>query len=198
MILWTIQSIAAWRLWKKRRVMCTDGRRINPYFRNAYRWLGNEMDERVGQRPPGVRYPVWAWYQYESSRKMKPDLRSSGLEIRGAKCVRVEFEADTSQVLLSDFDRWHHVLMGSYLPESEEDDERFDRLVRGAGLSVSSRVDELPSHLRDKIILSWNRIFDLDTADPYIARPQKKKSIQATVWKVDMIAVSDVTPFIAR
>jgi hypothetical protein len=41
-------------------------------WRFEYDWMVEQMRIRIGNPPPGVRYPVWAWHQWEGKRK-KPD-----------------------------------------------------------------------------------------------------------------------------
>ena len=63
--------------------------------------------------------PIWAWYQWEGSRR-KPDLRASGYLPKGEPGVRLELRVADDRVLLSDFDLWHYVLNYWYLPKSEK------------------------------------------------------------------------------
>lgn len=76
------------------------------------------MSRRIGEPPLGVRYPVWAWFQYENERSRRPDLRRSAHGPSGTRAVLIEFDIAEDQVLLSDFDLWHYVLNEWYVPQT--------------------------------------------------------------------------------
>ena len=116
MILWTIQTEAAWCCARRRGVLRADGRRVWHSFRGPYRWLVREMVDRIGKPPRGVNYPIWAWAQYETAILRRPDLRHSGHLSPGTLGVLMQFAAPEDQTLLFDFDLWHYVLNGWYLP----------------------------------------------------------------------------------
>ena len=89
MRLWTIQSPEVYQLIEETGVYRCDpyqsgmltpideskaGLELEKQFADSYDWLVRQMEKRIGPRPEGVVYPVWAWYQYGFKRK--PDLRS--------------------------------------------------------------------------------------------------------------------------
>lgn len=159
-----------------------------------YTWMTRQMAERRGAPPAEDTFPVWAWYQYDGVRRRRPDLRSSAHIERGARGVRIELEVEESEMLLSDFDTWHHVLLHSYLPVSEEDDERF-----AAAAEPFERKGKLyPRPLRREVRKSWELIFDLDFEDPYVASPKDEKSIQACLWEIRAEQIVSVDCFTAR
>ncbi len=49
-----------------------------------------------------------------------------------------------------------------------------------------------------RIVKSWDRIFDLGWVEEYVTGPVDSKSIQATIWQVDLNQVSQVTRFVNR
>lgn len=135
------------------------------------------MQRRIGAPPPGVRYPVWAWYQYQDERARRPDLRRSAHAPSGTPLVLIEFELPDDQVLLSDFELWHYVLNDWYVAARVWRDRTY------------------PPDVRER---SWRRIFDLDRIIVDLAGPRSGRSIQATVWQVPMSVVRRVRPFVAR
>ncbi len=211
--LWTIQAPEAWELAQQRGVLRADGRRVDPWFRYPYRWLREQMRQRV----PGATgcYPVWAWHT------PKPDLRSSQYRQRGFRCVRIEFEAPPESVLLSDLEAWHAVLNGWYLPISEGD--RCEFYLRAArwgmpwprvqdcleivyGTNPGDALDPVRMELGltraaiwHEIRSSWERVFDLEAlanSDYWydIGDPQ----IQETIEQVTLDQVVTVDHFVAR
>ena len=146
---------------------------------------------------------IWAWYQWEGIDRRKPDLRSSGYLPKGEKGVRVECQVAEKRVLLSDFDLWHYVLNYWYLPHSEKDAEAFEKKLVDAALPLSGFSHERPlphARYRREIEKSWERIFDVDWVDRQqaIAHPPEKKSIQATLWELQLADVVKVKEFTAR
>ncbi len=200
MILWTIQSVAAWSRLQREGVLRADGRRVHGRYRQAYEWLAQQMAERLGCRPSENTLPLWAWFQWKEATCRRPDLRSCGYLPPGDRGVRIEFEISSRLVLLSDFDLWHYALNHWYLPESQQDDEDFESELSRRGLSFyqDKPLRDAASHRR--ITESWSRIFDLDWTDrdQSIARPRAKKSIQASFWELRAEQVRLVQLFTAR
>ena len=183
--LWTIQHIDAYEEMKKTGVL-----RANEQFlfcqddmRYAYDWIAQQMCTRVVTSPPNVRYPVWAWYQWEGKRKRR-DLRYSGYAKRGTPMVQIEFVVEDKNVLLSDFDDWHGVLNNTYIADNQEDFDRF--YLPGSEES------------QEEIYASWEKVFDLDRYTPNWDCPPERKSIQACLWEVHMSQVKKVEFFTAK
>jgi hypothetical protein len=199
-ILWTIQSVAAWSRLQKDGVLRADGRRIRRRYRWAYEWLARQMSERIGCRPSEKTLPLWAWSQWNGAKCRKPDLRSSGYLPPGDRGVRIEFEISDRLVLLSDFDLWHYALNCWYLPESQQDDEEFKSELSRRGMSFYKEKPLRDAELHKRIPESWIRIFDMDWADTdqSIARPRAKKSIQASFRELRAEQVRHAQLFTAR
>jgi Domain of unknown function (DUF3841) len=198
MTLWTIQPLEIWQLLQNQGVFHSHPKDLNEDFADAYQWMIEQLTHRVGKPPAGCQWPIWAWYQYSSRAKPKPDLRRSAHLPTGTIGVRMELEIEDSQVLLSDFELWHHALNYQYLSESEEDDEVFEQELAQQGLSPYNRqFPPLPSDYDAKIRKSWQRIFDLDWASEY-HRPRFQKTIQAVFWELRIEQVRKVDRFKAR
>jgi hypothetical protein len=213
MILWTIKRPEFWTLLQKHGTLhacpaisfahgCLDG------WEDSYQWMIDQMRKRLPWSPSSYRVPIWAWYQRYDEKKKKPDLR--GWDYRGYPGVRIEFEIDESQVLLSDFSAWHCVLNRCYMGESEEDDEAFYQEIEKWGYKAFGQIlqDEPPKQwwgpicdnglkqeFKNRVYKSWERIFDLDWYAEKWTDPRKDKSIQATLWEIRSDMVRDVTYF---
>lgn len=198
MRLWTIQPAEAWQTLQQKGVLRAELRHIDQAFRESYEWLVAQARQRIGPEPPGCQFPIWAWYQWHDHHRPKPDLRFSAHLPRGDEGFRLEIEVPDAQVLLSDFELWHHALNYYYLPESEEEGEAFDAELERNGLNpYTTRPLPHPEYDR-KMRNSWLRIFDLDWTAKGIASPRKEKSIQAIFWELRQDQIKRVQRFISR
>lgn len=176
MILWTIQSIKAYESLCEKGVLIAgeDHTIFEPSWDAAYKWLADQMKNRIGEPPEGVKYPIWAWYQWEGKRK-RPDMRSHNkISPPGEKIVLLTIDVPDEQVLLSDFDDWHFVLMGSCI-EDEISDKRYSQ---------------------DEIVKSWNRIFDYK--NPIGGDELNGLSTQVTMWLIKKEWVKKAEFFVSR
>ena len=103
MILWTIQSPAAWAELQQKGVLRAERRHMmEATWLSAYEWMAEKMRSRIGPPPERDCLPIWAWQQWEGVERKKPDLRAGGHLAKGERGIRIEFEqADDSALLLS-------------------------------------------------------------------------------------------------
>ncbi len=147
----------------------------------AYRWMARAMRHRLGAPDSRHQMPIWVWCQWRGAARPKPDLRARGHLPPGTPGVRLELELDESRLLRSDFELWHYVLNGWYLPGSLADELEFD-----------ARPD------RRRIEPSWQRIFDLEWRDRRYTGTRSEKSIQGVTWELRPGDVRSATCFVAR
>lgn len=199
MILWTIQKEEAWEQLKKQGYITGTTEHIEKSFIPSYRWIVNQMKKRLGNLPHEENaLPIWAWYQWGNSEKSRPDLRFGGHLPRNERGVRIEFNCPENKALLSDFVLWHYVLNYWYLPESSAADEGFEIELQEQALSFFETKPLPHTEYHKKIVKSWNKIFNLDWSDPDLALPKDQKSIQATVWQLEIAQVRSYTYFKSR
>jgi hypothetical protein len=196
MMLWTIQSVAAWHVLQTTGTLRTHPRYVDDAYRSAYQWMNAEMEQRIGPRPGGVQWPLWAWLQWEGRRRARPDLRSRGHLPHGHAGVRIAF--DPPKVLLSDFELWHYVLNYWYLPASWSEGEAFAAELAERGLSLHATKPLPDAGYHRRIVQSWARIFDVSWTADGIALAPGAKRIQATFWELKLEQVRDVKHFVAR
>lgn len=197
MQLWTIQTEQAWATLNQRgRLRCrrSDADRD---FLSAYDWMADQMRTRIGSPSSRViSVPIWAWFQYEGIKRKRPDLRASGHLPSGTRGYRIALEIPDEHVVLSDFELWHYVLNYWYLPCSEVDNDAFCKRhpnFRNAWSEPCQGNDA------DRIVReSWVRIFDLQRCDPYVSGPPSQRSIQATMWEIELPWVTAADDFVAR
>jgi len=99
---------------------------------------------------------------------------------------------------LSDFDLWHYVLNYWYLPKSEADGDKFEALLAECGLSFFETKPLPNPEYHERIVASWERIFDLEWTEGELALPRSSKSVQGTTWQVNMDQVKEHTLFRSR
>lgn len=193
MRLWTIQPVEVWEeLNKKGYFICNPAKAdyISDKewnFKESYDWLVEQMEYRIGRRPNGVSYPIWAWHTRDWQHK-KPDLRNVGLGNKGEKSVCIEVEIPDNQVVLTDYDTWHFVLNNWYFDDSYSEEE-WEKL--------HAKYDRLNRDNREKIkIQSWQKIFDVSPFQNEWC--QRGRYIQATFWVLYLKDVKDVKFFTAR
>lgn len=181
MLLWTIQHRDAYENMLKSGSLRADDAHLfcGDDFRYAYDWIAARMREKIGEPPEGVKYPVWAWYQWEGVRK-RPDMRGSHkcYSPKGTPIVLMTVDVPDENVLLSDFDMWSVVLTNGYLAIDEKDDENF----------CGNQKD---------IEQSWRRVFEIDAEFEYYVSSDRK-SIQATMWEIRAEWVKNAEFFVSR
>jgi len=160
--------------------------------------MRDQMRSRLGPPSSYSDLPLWAWYQWESSVRVRPDLRCSGHLPTGQSGVLIELDIDALQVLLSAFELWHYILNYQYLPASGKDWRRFDALLEDLGSWTPSEVPVRNRAFHRAIRESWTRIFDLHWSRRKIASAFARKAIQATFWRLPLDRVRSFTVFRAR
>ena len=188
MILWTIQPERVYELVQREGVYRCDLRKsgMEDYADPQYNWLVEQMKKRIGPPPEGVKYPVWAWYQWRKGRK-KPDLRWERWYCtpKGARFFRLEIEIPDDKVLLNDFDAWIIILNDGLISYDEEEDNKLDKIY-------ASLPPEAKKKMRNK---NWERVFDLT---PYNTEWMLRgECIQATFWELRKEQIRKVTMFIS-
>jgi hypothetical protein len=178
---WSVQTrdvldaLAAGRMWR------AHVRHVPVNWRPAYRWMARQLALRVGSPAWAAPVPVWVWCQWRDAGRPRPDLRARAHLPPGTAGVRLELEVETVRLLCSDFELWHYVLNGWYLPASA---------AEGHG------PDAHPDPGRRAA--SWQRIFDLDWQHPGYTVAREAKSIQGVLWELRPGDLRSATTFVAR
>lgn len=182
MRLWTIQGIKIYEQLQREGVAyCTKPVWGDvPIFMRAYHWMADQMRQRIGEPPiKDIKYPMWAWYQYDSAKSNKPPR--SPLDIQEGVSAYMEIEISDNEVILSEFSNWHAVLNLCPLTNWKRIGKKTDLLDKKAGRLLD--FNEYPIEIQQEIENSWEAIFDLDRHDKDVGRKHKRnRSIQATFW----------------
>lgn len=148
MKLWTIQSIEWYEKLLSEKIIYGERKYAEPDFLFGYDWFIKVMEERIGKKPTNDCCPIWAWYQYLSVDKRRPDLRETGHLEKGEAGVRLEIEKDDNEVLLSDYGLWHYPLgIYYYIGDSEEDEGMFEKKLANKNLAGKDFKD-LPQDIQ--------------------------------------------------
>jgi len=185
MILWSLQPRSVLDLIQRTgRYVCDPEKMSMPEFTKQYDWLAEEMSEQIGPPPPGVQYPVWAWYIQNGQRK-KPDLRKerwcNGPGNEEYACI--ELDVPDAQVVLSDFDAWHIVLGDWLISNSEEEDNQQE-------IYYDLLSDDQKADYKRK---NWKRVFDV--APFHNEWTTRGKWVQATFWELKSEYIQHVQLF---
>jgi hypothetical protein len=204
MKLWTIQGIEAYKQLKENGVLHANDEYLwcEDSFKYAYDWMASELAKK-DIKPDGIRYPIWAWYQWKGKRK-KRDMREGGFSKRGDRVVQLEIEIPDEKVLLSDFNVYHCVLNNIYVCSSEEESDRFEKWYEYHGVKYGdwkhdASQNEKLQIVKKKIVESWAGVFDLTKEDDnWLYGKNEDKSIQAVFWELREDQVIWAREFIAK
>lgn len=159
MILWTFQPYSVYEeIMQTGEYVCDpdkspllelDDDDTDNRFSRAYQWMTEQMQEKVGARPSNVKIPIWAWYRWDYKHQPPKFYNESWNFIT----VCLKLKIPDNEVLLSDFDKWHIVLGGSYIGDATNETE-LDK--------EDKWFDSLPKNEAEKVMKkSWQKIFDI-------------------------------------
>ena len=184
MRLWTLQGIEIYEQLQRDGVTyCTKPSypEDEPTILRAYHWMTEQMRRRIGEPPiPGIEFPMWAWYQYNSAKSNKPP-RSLHDAPDGVSAY-MEIELPDKDVLLSDFSEWHCVLNQGPIDDWKRIWKKMEWEAKEAGRRLLD-LDDYSLELQKEIEKSWEGVFDLDRCmKEKCFKHRRNRSIQATFW----------------
>ena len=158
-------------------------------FAIAYKYMADKLRARYRSN---LSYPRWGWVQYEGkSVTEQPDVFFANAPYIKSYLLKLNI----NECLLSDFDAWHSCLNLFPLCYSEDEFTEFEYWLDTAKLKYWDVFfkDNVYTHaLRDKIIGTWDRIFDIYAENDYALYPNDYKSIQAVFWQIRKDNILDV------
>jgi hypothetical protein len=157
-------------------------------FVTAYGWLADRMATRIGPAPAhcNPRWPVFGWAEHNGQSALEYDRQRElpGHDDTTDAPFLVGFDVPDGSYLLSDFDDWHFVLNGWFLPScgsDVEDDggetDAFYALCERHGYDTTCApgpagpVDAVETMRRS----NWGRIIEC---------PNQYGSVQASMWEL--------------
>ena len=186
----TFQTIEALESLKKNGYLICDESKIN--FKKvgyAYDWIVENMNNKV-KNAEGIKYPRWAWVKCYNG--ICPPKRH-GEPVKGYD-VKITFNKNPEDVFITDFRRYSFLLNNTYIPDSIEDKNAFDVILKEYNITEEDlqayvRQDKYDSHRTDKEFLDVcekirNSFSKCITTDSDI--------LQGCVWKINMEDVENI------
>lgn len=171
MRIWTIQPKFLWEKLQKEKCLYCDPTQAEllqePAFFNAYHWIRQQMELRLGKRPAKATHPFWGWHLL-NGKNQKPDLRRTEFRNYLGEHVCLELEIPETDILLSDEEAWHAVLNDFYYSNAVTDTEWILEKLIYESLTKLEQT-ELKHH-------SWEKIFAIDQ------NLNNHQFVQATFW----------------
>ncbi len=155
----------------------------------TYSWVLEKMNGSI-QNDTGTKYPIWCWVKCYNN--ICPP-RHKGEPVEGFD-VKITFTKPEEDVFITDFRRYSFLLHNTYIPNSAEDRESFDKKLQKAGITETDltayvRPDKYKEHRTDpeylaicqEIRKSFDRCITTDS-----------DILQGCVWRVNLDEVESI------
>ena len=141
---------------------------ISDFFLEKYDYFV-KMASQIVAKPDEISYPIWCSVSKENC--LKPIHKE----------VVYAMTVPKSEVIYFDGAKWDLVLNNQYVPLDKDDEKRYEKELkaRGAGHSFNifdRKYDEMYDDIRDKIVASWERIFEITDRSEFV--------VQANLWQI--------------
>ncbi|WP_426349407.1 DUF3841 domain-containing protein [Alloiococcus sp. CFN-8] len=195
--LWTLQHKEAYESLAENGILYVNDEHLlyDENFKEACNWMVKQMEKRIGNKPDYVKYPLWAWYEWDGKQKRR-DLRCSGYAKPGTPMVQIEFEIEESKILLSDFDDWNFVLNNDYISANDEDYDTFCKELKDKDYEYQDILDL--SKQNDSLNAIREQIFKVNEHYSKWNSSSSSELIQATFWELQAEQIIKVEHFIAK
>lgn len=138
------------------------------YYKKLYQWYGKRSENIVPRPDQNIEYPIWV--SIDEEMQLRP--------VEGT--VILELEIDSTQIVITDVEKWGYVVNFFYLPLNYDDLAKYNnelkryRIADESELIMGSKGNFYPL-LKKKIVDSWERLFD----------PYKLSGVmQGTTWEI--------------
>ena len=183
----TIQTKSAYESLIKKGYLIADIKFINKLkYGVPYQYIIDNMSKMSNAY--NAEYPLWAWVKYGGFTSPPKNKLLGFFPKDEDQIVRITFEKDEKDVLVSDYIKYHFLLTNEYLPKTLKDKENFDKLMQSKNVIKedllayirrdkysSYRQDEDFNYINEKIQASYKDIFSQDG-----------NFKQGTVWFIDI------------
>ena len=149
---------------------------ISGYYLKLYDWYVQKA-EKIVPRPQGVSYPIWLSTTSELMLRPTEDT------------IILELEVDREHIVVTSFEKWGYVVNYWYVPLNKEDEKKHNEELKKYGIGDESALvmgdkGNFYPLLKNKIIKSWERMFDVSSEDI--------GTTQATLWEIKREWVVDI------
>lgn len=186
----TFQSIDALEFLRKNNYLICDEKYINKEkVGDTYNWVIGKM-KGVDSNKYNAKYPLWAWVK---CRNFICPPKRKGSKVKNFD-VKITFEKNIEDVLVTDFRRYSFLLNNMYIPNDIEDKESFDKLLKKYNITHEElkayvRHDKYNSHRKDKEFLnvckkirkSFDKCITMDS-----------EILQGCIWYIDINEIQSI------
>lgn len=186
----TFQSKAALEFLNKNGYLICDERYINKEkVGDTYNWIIDKLKGITGNKY-NSKYPIWAWVKCYNN--ICPAKRK-GTKVQGFD-VKITFEKEENDVFITDFRRYSFLLNNTYIPNTKEDKEDFDKVIEKYNITEDDlkayvRHDKYETHRKDKEFLDIckkiNKSFDKCITT-------ESDILQGCVWYIDLSEIKKI------
>ena len=180
----TFQTCRALSVLEKNGILTADVSYIDiPKYGMPYNWMITEMKNRNICPQNKELYPLWAWAKCGASIAPRKKKNTIG---NAQDVVKIIFEKQDNDVLLSDYMAYSFLLSGHIVPKNRREYINFLNEIQKKNISLedlkkivrSQPVEQNVIKQFSKIQTTWKRVFDL-----------KSHVYQACVWNIKMSEV---------
>ena len=186
----TFQTIEAVNvLFKKGYLECNKNKINIEKAGPTYEWVINKMNEII-PNPNNVDYPLWCWIKCYNG--ICPP-KKKGKRVEGFD-VKITFNKNEKDVLITDFRRYSFLLNNTYIPNSLKEKDGFEKLLEKYNITEEElkayvRPDKYKSHRTDKEYIDvCNKI--KKTFDRCITK--NSDVLQGCVWRINLYEVEKI------
>ena len=124
----TIQTKAAYEQLLKNGFLTANAQYINELkYGVPYQYIVEHM-QHIDNRY-NAQYPLWAWVKYGGFTSPPKNRLLGFFPKDDEEIVRITFEKPESEMLVSDYIKYHFLLTNEYLPKDKKDKQFFDELM---------------------------------------------------------------------
>ena len=184
MKLTTFQTLKAYNQLISKGYLVVDSNYVNTKkYGVPYNWIVEKMNNI--NNPYNATYPLWSWYQYGGISHPRKNTLLPFFDEDNV-IVKITFQKDDKDVLLTDFVKYCFMLTNEYLPSDKKDFDNFNKLMIDYKVSKedllqyirrdkynSYRNDDNFTYINSMINKSYDRILNIES-----------NIIQATIWDI--------------
>ena len=155
----------------------------------TYEWVLEKMNEKI-PNVYNIKYPLWAWVKFKNG--ICPP-KHKGNSIDGFD-VKITFNKNKNEVLVTDFRRYSFILNNLYIPDSKKDKELFDNELKNKNITKEElkafvRRDKFKTFRKDKSFLEMcekiKKSFDKSITND-------SDVLQGCVWRINLEDVEKI------
>jgi len=143
---------------------------VSYIFLEAYNWYISKAKDIV-KKPEGVEYPYWAFTEPEFAGWYPGNYM-------------LILEIPINNVIFFRNDAWNRILNMRYLPQNEEDEKKYNDMLKKYNISNELDIFNKPFYpqLKSEVKKSWDNLFLYDKLVREEVIP--RDHLQASLWEI--------------